>query len=61
MNVYRTAAIGDGKRARRVSSGVRTRLASSFDGSGQVLFGPKHESGAAYLWIRRPTMRRCLW
>jgi len=55
---YRTAHVGDGKRAARFRRGADSFSVELFDGSGQVLFGPKHSSGAPYLWDAPPDYAR---
>ncbi|MBK8742575.1 MAG: DUF3987 domain-containing protein [Betaproteobacteria bacterium] len=52
--VYRTAAIGDGKRVACFKRGDDSFGVELFSGSGQVLFGPRHSSGAPYLWDSPP-------
>ena len=55
---YRTARVGDGKRAARFKRGADSFSVELFDGSGQVLFGPKHSTGAPYLWDVPPDYAR---
>ncbi len=54
VTVYRTAAVGDGKRVAQFQRGTDTFGVELFHGSGQIVFGPRHASGVPYVWREAP-------